>query len=317
MNIEAMRTFLSVARNRSISRAAQELYATQPTVSLRIKRIEQELGFPVLLRSWRGVDLTPEGRHILPTIAEYFFRIETAKRMTQDALTHSGVSSIMQAHAKPETVAVDEWLVGEGMTSLIAALDDVPDTHLRVTSSAKLRSMVAHGICTRGVTYSDGNPKTWTTPQTQLWSEPLALAYPSTDAGPAEVSVEGLRQYFTSRTFLLMDDPVFTDHSGVTGPMLEDLVPQHTRVVDHVDIMASLCLKPGYATLIPAGVCQRRAAFNQPGITWKPVDVPWGPVSVVLVEHDFAQQTPDLDIHDAIMTWAAQERARHAAADNS
>ena len=310
MDIESMRTFLAVARHRSISRAAQELYATQPTVSLRIKRIEQEL------RSWKGVDLTPEGGHILPTIAEYLFRLQTAKRMSQEALTHNGVASIMDAHAMSETVAVDEWLVGEGTSRLLTALEQVPDAHLRVTNSAKLHSMVAHGICARGVAYSDGIPKTWGNHETLLWSEPLALVHPAIDEGLAEPSIDALRQYFTTRTFLLMDDPVFTDHSGVTGPVLQDLLPRRTRVVDHVDILASLCLKPGNATLIPAGVCQRRPAFNQPGITWSALDCPWGPVSVILVENDFEQLEAKGEAHEAIMAWATQERVRHADADH-
>lgn len=311
MDIELMRTFLSVARNRSISRAAQELYATQPTVSLRIKRIEGKLGFPVFLRSWKGVDLTPEGRHILPTIADYLIRLQTAKQMTQEAIAQTGASSIIEAHATPETVAVDEWLVGERTAQLIAALDDVPDTHLRITSSAQLHSMVAHGICTRGVTYSDGIPKAWSNRETLLWTEPLALVHASNDESPSEATVESLRDFFSTRTFILMDDPVFTDHSGVTGPVLEAVRPQSTRVVDHVDIMASLCLDPGTATMIPAGLCQRRPAFNQPGITWRALDCPWGPLSIMLVENDFDQLASDGEIHDAITAWAYQERAHH------
>lgn len=315
MDLESMRTFLSVARNRSISRAAQELYATQPTVSLRIKRIEQKLGFPVFLRSWQGVDLTPEGRHILPTIADYFFRLQTAKQMPQEAIAHSGISSIMDAHATQETIAVDEWLVGEGIYALMSALEEVPDTHVRTTSSAQLHSMVAHGICTRGITYTDGIPKAWSNRETPLWSEPLALVYPTADQTVPNPTVADLKEYFATRTFILMDDPIFTDHSGVTGPLLEDLMPQATRVVDHVGIMAYLCREPGNATLIPAGLCQRRPAFNQPGIIWTAMDCPWGPVSVVLVENDFDQLDFDDEIHDAITGWATRERARHATID--
>lgn len=311
-----MRTFLSVARNRSISRAAQELYATQPTVSLRIKRIEQELGFSVFLRSWQGVDLTPEGRHILPTIADYLFRLQTAKQMTQEAVGHSGISSIIDAHANPETVGVDEWLIGNGTAELISALDDIPDTHLRITSSAQLHSMVAHGICTRGVTYSDGMPKAWSNRETLLWSEPLALVHPSADNPSTEATVESLREYFSTRTFILMDDPIFTDHSGVTGPMLEDLTPHATRVVNHVDIMASLCLEPGNATVIPAGLCQRRSAFNQHGVSWTELDCPWGPVPIVLVENDFDQLQSNSEIQNAITAWAAKERVRRVSRES-
>lgn len=312
MDIESMRTFLSVARNRSISRAAQELYATQPTVSLRIKRIEQKLGFPVFLRSWKGVDLTPEGRHILPTIADYLFRLQTAKQMTQEAIAHSGVSSIIDAHATPETVAVDEWLVSGETAKLIAALEDVPDTHLRIASSAQLHSMIAHGICTRGVTYSGGSPKAWSNRETMLWSEPLALVHAAADRPGVDHTVESLREFFSTRTFILMDDPVFTDHSGITGPLLEYLEPRSTRVVDNVEIMAALCLEACNATIIPAGLCQRRSAFNHPDIRWTSLECPWGPVPVVLVENDFDQLEASIEIHEAITVWATRERGRYA-----
>jgi len=310
VDIESMRTFLSVARNRSISRAAQELYATQPTVSVRIKRIEQNLGFSVFLRSWKGVELTPEGRHILPTIADYLFRLQTAKQMAQQDVAHSGVSSIMDAHATLDTVAIDEWLLGEGTTKLVATLDSIKDTQLRITSSAQLRSMVAHGVCTLGVAYSDGLPKAWSNRETLLWSEPLALVHRSSEPGIEEQSVEAITKFFSTRAFLLMDDPVFTDHSGVTGPMLEDIAPATTRVVDHVDVMASLCMEPGNATMIPAGLCRRRAAFNQPGITWTVLDCPWGPVPVTSVENSFDQTETNPEVRDAISFWAITEQAQ-------
>jgi len=311
VDIESMRTFLSVARNRSISRAAQELYATQPTVSLRVKRIEQELGFSVFHRSWKGVELTPEGRHILPTVADYLFRLQTAKQMTLESTFHTGVSSILEAHAAAETIAVDEWLVGSGTARLIVAVNNIVDTHLRITSSAQLHSMIAHGICRRGVAYSDGIPKVWANRETVLWSEQLAIVHSAADPSPNDTTAEQLAEFFSTRTFILMDDPVFTDHSGVTGPMLDALSPKATHVVDHVDIMASLCMEPGNATIIPSGLCARRTAFNQSGISWSAFHSSWGPVPVVLVEHDLDHPTGHEQIHDAITDWANHENTAY------
>ena len=42
--------FLSICRNKSISKAAEELYISQSSLSLRLKTLEEALGTPLLLR---------------------------------------------------------------------------------------------------------------------------------------------------------------------------------------------------------------------------------------------------------------------------
>lgn len=53
--------FLEVASTLNISRAAERLGVTQPTLSLSIQRLEQSLGSPLLLRGKSGVRLTKTG----------------------------------------------------------------------------------------------------------------------------------------------------------------------------------------------------------------------------------------------------------------
>ncbi|MEW6118430.1 MAG: LysR family transcriptional regulator, partial [Nitrospirota bacterium] len=43
MDIHQLRVFVSVYKNRSFSKASEELYLTQPTVSDHIKTLEEEL----------------------------------------------------------------------------------------------------------------------------------------------------------------------------------------------------------------------------------------------------------------------------------
>lgn len=57
-----LRTFLAVARAGSLTHAARELGASQPTISLQIKALGQLLGSPLIERSGRGVRLTPAGQ---------------------------------------------------------------------------------------------------------------------------------------------------------------------------------------------------------------------------------------------------------------
>jgi DNA-binding transcriptional LysR family regulator len=61
MDITLMRTFLEVAASGSFVQSADKLFVTQSAVSLRIKRLEEQLGHPLFTRSKAGAELTPEG----------------------------------------------------------------------------------------------------------------------------------------------------------------------------------------------------------------------------------------------------------------
>lgn len=54
--------FYTVAKHASISRAADELFISQPALSKSIKKLEQNLSVPLFLRTPHGVELTEEGK---------------------------------------------------------------------------------------------------------------------------------------------------------------------------------------------------------------------------------------------------------------
>lgn len=61
MEIRVLRYFLAIAREESITGAANFLHLTQPTLSRQIKDLEDELGQKLLVRKSHRVSLTPEG----------------------------------------------------------------------------------------------------------------------------------------------------------------------------------------------------------------------------------------------------------------
>ncbi|WP_152453385.1 LysR family transcriptional regulator [Roseivivax sp. THAF197b] len=61
MDITLMRTFLEVAASGSFVHSADKLFVTQSAVSLRIRRLEEQLGHALFTRSKAGAELTPEG----------------------------------------------------------------------------------------------------------------------------------------------------------------------------------------------------------------------------------------------------------------
>ena len=66
MEIGQIEAFVEAQRRGSITRAAEALDLTQPTLTARLRSLEQELGAQLLTRGRRGVSLTPAGRRFLP-----------------------------------------------------------------------------------------------------------------------------------------------------------------------------------------------------------------------------------------------------------
>lgn len=64
MDIRVLRYFLTVAREKSFSRAAEALYLSQPTLSRQIRELEEELGVQLLIRTNRNIRLTQEGHRL-------------------------------------------------------------------------------------------------------------------------------------------------------------------------------------------------------------------------------------------------------------
>ena len=60
-NLSSYRIFYTVANTRNISKAAKELYISQPAISKSIQKLEESLGCRLFSRSSRGVRLTDEG----------------------------------------------------------------------------------------------------------------------------------------------------------------------------------------------------------------------------------------------------------------
>jgi DNA-binding transcriptional LysR family regulator len=82
MELHPLRVFLTVAGERSFSRAAEKLLRTQPAISLSIQRLESELGEQLIDRSAKDLLLTDAGHIVL----EYARRYENLQGDLENAL---------------------------------------------------------------------------------------------------------------------------------------------------------------------------------------------------------------------------------------
>ena len=65
INYEYYRVFFYVAKYRNFTRASEALLSNQPNITRTVKKLENELGCTLFVRSNRGVTLTPEGERLL------------------------------------------------------------------------------------------------------------------------------------------------------------------------------------------------------------------------------------------------------------
>jgi DNA-binding transcriptional LysR family regulator len=82
MELHPLRVFLTVASEKSFSRAAEKLLRTQPAISLSIQRLETELGEKLIDRSAKDLLLTDAGRIVI----DYARRYENLQGDLENAL---------------------------------------------------------------------------------------------------------------------------------------------------------------------------------------------------------------------------------------
>lgn len=68
INFELYKIFYKVALYKNITRAANELYISQPAVTQHLKKLENDLGYKVFYRARQGVEFTKEGEELFNNI---------------------------------------------------------------------------------------------------------------------------------------------------------------------------------------------------------------------------------------------------------
>ena len=70
--LHQLRLFEAVARRLSFTRAAEELFLTQPTVSMQIKQLSDDIGLPLFEQIGKKISLTDAGCELHETTREMF-----------------------------------------------------------------------------------------------------------------------------------------------------------------------------------------------------------------------------------------------------
>ncbi len=147
MDIELARTFLAIVEAGSFVEAAERVYVTQSTVSIRIRSLEDQLGKKLFERTKAGATLTPAGaqfqKHALALVRIWQqARLEVSlPEGYQAALTVGGQYSLWQGFLL-------DWLARMRST--------VPDVAIRTQmgTSVELMQRLVDGVLDLGVMYT-------------------------------------------------------------------------------------------------------------------------------------------------------------------
>jgi DNA-binding transcriptional LysR family regulator len=93
MLLAQVTAFVEVARRRSVSRAAEALFLTQPALTARIQGLERDLGAELFTRTSRGMKLTEAGEAFLPYAVRALGSL-TDGRMQVNALERGGAGRL-------------------------------------------------------------------------------------------------------------------------------------------------------------------------------------------------------------------------------
>lgn len=164
-----LRYFLAVAEELNFNRAAERLHLSQPSLSVAIRKLEEQCGFTLFHRNVHGVELTDSGRRLVPLARDLIERVSAAGAFVRQL-----------ARGEPEVFTVgyspflDMPLVGS-IKSGFRNEASVPVEFLSAVSAVQLRSLLK-GELQAGLVIPFANEPTIETEI--LRREPLFVAFP-------------------------------------------------------------------------------------------------------------------------------------------
>src|SRR5262245_27041325 len=85
VTLNQLSSYLAVAREGSVSAAAEKLFVTQPSISAAVSALSRELGVDLTERVGRGVGLTAAGQAFRPYAADVLGLVEQGRQAAREA----------------------------------------------------------------------------------------------------------------------------------------------------------------------------------------------------------------------------------------
>ena len=138
MTLTELRYVVTLARERHFGRAAERCHVSQPTLSVAVKKLEDELGIPLFERSKSSIRVTEVGQRIIEQAQRVLDQVGVIKDMAQDGKNQ--LNSPLKVGA---IYTIGPYLFPHLLPELRRAAPDMP-LYIEENYTASLRQKLRH-----------------------------------------------------------------------------------------------------------------------------------------------------------------------------
>ena len=164
--LKQLQTFIEVARERSVSKAAQRLFVTQPAVSMQLRQLEDAFGLALVEPSGRSIRLTPAGEDFLQHAIAAIGRLKDLEAVMAE---HVGTR---KGHIDLAVVSTAKYFVPMLLVQF-GRLVPGPDITLRIDNRENILGMLARNEA--DLVVMGRAPKTLDCEATPFATNPLSI----------------------------------------------------------------------------------------------------------------------------------------------
>lgn len=134
--LHQLKVFEATARHGSFTRAAEELYLTQPTVSIQVKQLTKSVGLPLFEQIGKRLYLTEAGKKLLATCQEIF------QGLDQFEMSVADLKGMKQGQLKLAVITTAKYFVPRLLGPFCKRYPGI-DISLKVTNHERLQESMA------------------------------------------------------------------------------------------------------------------------------------------------------------------------------
>jgi len=265
LELRHLRAFVMLSEELNFTRAAAQLYMTQPALSHQIQRLEAELGVTLFQRTSRRVTLTPEGERLLALARTVLSTLdEGIQELRRDSLPR--VLRVGFADY------IGQTRIPERLQRLVQALPGLKLQHLEGTTLEQLRGLTT-GVLDVGF-FVAPEVRCAGVEQRRLWMEEFWLALPERHPLTALERIpfqalEGECLLLNSRE----SNPDLYDHwqhlFNQTGVQPQQITSSGARMYSFAGMMRLIAEGEGLFLIV-----RSLTTLSHPGVTFRPLHDP-------------------------------------------
>ncbi|MCM1982676.1 LysR family transcriptional regulator [Lyngbya confervoides] len=134
-----LKVFEVTARRGSFTRAAEELFLTQPTVSIQMKQLSKAVGLPLFEQVGKRLFLTDAGQQLLDTCQDIFQRLE------QFEMTVADMQGMKQGKLRLAVISTAKYIIPRLLGPFCQRYPGI-DVSLTVTNHEKVVERLRHNL---------------------------------------------------------------------------------------------------------------------------------------------------------------------------